>query len=87
MGVVEWLRGLGDRLTIPAMTDYRGARELLTVSGVSERCRVSRQTVYAWLREGRIRPAARYRSKSGWVPLFDPDDVTGEHVRRRDTRA
>jgi excisionase family DNA binding protein len=74
---LPWRRG------IMAVVDE--ARELLTVSEVAERCHVSRQTVYNWVRAGHLRPAVKYREGTGWVPLFDPADIVGMRDRRRKT--
>lgn len=85
--LVRWLRDRGGRATIPDVTDCQDARELLTVSDMAERCHVSRQTIYAWIAEGRLVPVARYRYGDQWAPLFNPEDAIGRRDRRRKTHA
>lgn len=59
--------------------------ELLTVAGVAELCGVSRQTVYNWVRDGYLKPVARYRLRGAsgdWAMLFSPRDLRGKGDRR-----
>ena len=77
-----WRRWTG-RPDAGILADVDGARELLTITDVAERCHVSRQTVYNWISEGRLHPVARYRYGDQWAPLFEPGDVAGMRDRRR----
>lgn len=69
----------------PTMPPVDQARELLTVSEVAERCRVSRQTVYNWVQAGYLCPAVKYREGRGWAMLFEPAAIAGMGDRRRKT--
>lgn len=79
----RWTHGQDAGILAAVATDE--TRELLTVSEVAERCHVSRQTVYNWVRAGHLRPAVRYREGRGWAVLFEPADIVGLQDRRRKT--